>query len=250
MDKLALAVEQLDRLRFPSDISFDREGGALAAAVRPASREPGESYAEPHLALRARRLGEPAHARAERRLSCRATRRSTAALPSPPTATIKGKADLLRARRRRGEAARRCSGHGRGSCAGPATAERSSCLPPIAASTAAPRTARSASRGATRRTPPSTTRRTRGGGSSGSMPRTGATEEVGPADLSVWEFDLLGDRRGGRARLGRPERARLVPRAPCPDRLRIAQRRRSCIASHWQLRAPAASPSGERDRLS
>jgi dipeptidyl aminopeptidase/acylaminoacyl peptidase len=45
MDKLVRAVGQLDRLRFPSDVSFSWEGGAVAAAVRPASREPGDSYA-------------------------------------------------------------------------------------------------------------------------------------------------------------------------------------------------------------
>ena len=44
MDDLAQAVERLDCLRLPSDISFDRRGGALAAAIRPAVREPGESY--------------------------------------------------------------------------------------------------------------------------------------------------------------------------------------------------------------
>ena len=45
MDKLALAVDRLDRLKFPSDISFEREGKALAAAIRPATRESRESYA-------------------------------------------------------------------------------------------------------------------------------------------------------------------------------------------------------------
>jgi len=44
MEKLFEAVDRLDRLRFPSDISFDRSGGALAAAVRPASREAEQSY--------------------------------------------------------------------------------------------------------------------------------------------------------------------------------------------------------------
>ena len=44
MDRLANAVDRLDRLRYPSDISFDRGGRALAAAVRPASREAGQSY--------------------------------------------------------------------------------------------------------------------------------------------------------------------------------------------------------------
>jgi dipeptidyl aminopeptidase/acylaminoacyl peptidase len=45
MDQLALAIDRLDRLKFPSDITFEKEGRVLAAAVRPATREPRESYA-------------------------------------------------------------------------------------------------------------------------------------------------------------------------------------------------------------
>lgn len=45
MDRLALAVDRLDRLKFPSDISFESDGEAFAAAIRPATREPRESYA-------------------------------------------------------------------------------------------------------------------------------------------------------------------------------------------------------------
>ena len=72
---------------FPPTSRFDREGRALAAAVRPAT---------PRAAARATQsriwrfaldgVGEPAHARAERRLLCRAIRRSTTGSPSPPTA--------------------------------------------------------------------------------------------------------------------------------------------------------------------
>jgi len=44
MDKLAEVVGRLDRVRFPSDISFERGGRALVAAIRPAGRKADESY--------------------------------------------------------------------------------------------------------------------------------------------------------------------------------------------------------------
>jgi len=44
MDKLAEVVDRLDRVRFPSSISFHRSGAAIAAAIQPASHEAGQSY--------------------------------------------------------------------------------------------------------------------------------------------------------------------------------------------------------------
>ena len=44
MDKLAEVVGRLDRVRFPSDVSFERGGQAIAIAVRPAGRSADESY--------------------------------------------------------------------------------------------------------------------------------------------------------------------------------------------------------------
>ncbi|HET6620624.1 MAG TPA: S9 family peptidase [Dongiaceae bacterium] len=44
MDKLAEVVGRLDRVRFPSDISFERGGQAIAIAVRPSGRDANESY--------------------------------------------------------------------------------------------------------------------------------------------------------------------------------------------------------------
>jgi dipeptidyl aminopeptidase/acylaminoacyl peptidase len=44
MNRLAEVLERLDRVRFPSGISFDRSGKALAAAISPASRDPQESF--------------------------------------------------------------------------------------------------------------------------------------------------------------------------------------------------------------
>jgi len=44
MDKLAEVVGRLDRVQFPSDITFDRGGKALAAAIRPSGRAAEQSY--------------------------------------------------------------------------------------------------------------------------------------------------------------------------------------------------------------
>jgi dipeptidyl aminopeptidase/acylaminoacyl peptidase len=44
MDKLAEVVSRLDRVRFPSDISFHRGGQAIATAIRPAGRDANQSY--------------------------------------------------------------------------------------------------------------------------------------------------------------------------------------------------------------
>ena len=222
MDKLALGR----RAARPAEVSLRhlvRAGGRGARRGHP-SGEPraARELRQPHLALRARRIGEPAHARAERRLSRRATLRSTAGSPSPPTARPRARptsSSSTAARRGRSAIFRARSRI----CAGPATAAQSSCSPPIAGSTAAPPNGAKRLAWGDEEDPavdnPTDARRR--------LFRidaaTGATAEVGPADLSVWEFDLLGDRRRGRARLGRPERARLVSRAPRPDRLRVAR---------------------------
>src|SRR5688572_30429678 len=44
MDKLAEVIGRLDRVQFPSDISFHRGGKAIATAVRPAGRDAEQSY--------------------------------------------------------------------------------------------------------------------------------------------------------------------------------------------------------------
>ena len=44
MDKLRDAVARLDRLRHPEDLSFTRDGTAIAASLQPATREAGESF--------------------------------------------------------------------------------------------------------------------------------------------------------------------------------------------------------------
>ena len=42
--KLAAVIGRLDRVQFPSDISFHRGGKAIATAVRPAGRDAEQSY--------------------------------------------------------------------------------------------------------------------------------------------------------------------------------------------------------------
>jgi dipeptidyl aminopeptidase/acylaminoacyl peptidase len=44
MDKLAEVIGWLDRVQFPSDISFHRSGKAIATSVRPAGRDAEQSY--------------------------------------------------------------------------------------------------------------------------------------------------------------------------------------------------------------
>src|SRR5262245_45371278 len=44
MDKLTEVMGRLDRVRFPSDISFHRNGKAIATSVDPASRDAEQSY--------------------------------------------------------------------------------------------------------------------------------------------------------------------------------------------------------------
>ena len=44
MDKLTEVMGRLDRVRFPSDISFHRGGAAIATSIRPAGRDAKQSY--------------------------------------------------------------------------------------------------------------------------------------------------------------------------------------------------------------
>jgi dipeptidyl aminopeptidase/acylaminoacyl peptidase len=44
MDRLAEVLKRLDRVRFPSGLSFHRSGAFLAAAISPASHEPHQSF--------------------------------------------------------------------------------------------------------------------------------------------------------------------------------------------------------------
>ena len=83
-----------------------------------------------------------------------------------------------------------------------------------------------------------------GAGSIGSMAAGGATAEVGPADLTVWEFDLLGERRGARPRLRRsPASAAGITPA---SRVSISRAGppRSCIVLVADCRARPPIPTG------
>ena len=252
MDKLAEAMDRLDRLRFPSDISFDREGSALAATVRPASREKGQSYQSRiwrfGLDGTAKQLtdgpngdGLPRYSPVDGRLAFTSDR------------SVKGKADLFILDDGAVKPLGTSPGRSKIS-AGQATAPRSWCSPPIAASMAAQPTVPSASPGETKRIRPSTsptTARRRlfkvdatSGATIGGRSRRAQRLGVPPARR----------RRCDRARLGRSERARLVSQPHRQARLRrrgpprrFINRSGSCCRLRHRLRG-RASPSSRAGR--
>ena len=74
---------------------------------------------------------------------------------------------------------------------------------------------------------------------------SGATAEVGPADLTVWEFDLLSD-QGALALVSADPSERGWYRA-CLARLDLTRRTAEILhESPWQLQGPAADPAGRR----
>ena len=248
MDRLALAVERLDRLQFPSDISFrPKDGAALAAAIRPAAREAARELPEPHLALLARRRGDPAHARAERRLlAALFAGRRPARLHLRPDDQGQGRS--LRPRGRRGAAARRHSRHDRGSALderrrGDRRARRRS----------RPRRRRDQRRGA-----PLVGRRRGSGGhqSDGCAPaavqgrrcRRG-DDEVGPTDSASGSSTCSATTRAVALVSADPSErgwyhARLVT-----ARLRHARRRPAASDRDWQLQVAVGIASGKQRRL-
>ncbi len=243
MDKLALAADRLDRLRFPSDISFEKDGGALAAAVRPASRETRESYASriwryaldgsaSELTHGPNGDYSPRHSPVDGRLAFTSDR------------TTKGKADLL------------ILDNGTVKPLGtiPGTVEdlrwTSDGLAIVVlaadrgldggATNGAKRLSWGDEEDPTVDNPKVARRRLFKVDA-----EDGTTVEVGPADLSVWEFDPLGtdaaialvsDDPGERGWY----HTRLV-------RIDFASRAATVLhRSSWQLLSPSASPSGKR----
>ena len=100
-------------------------------------------------------------------------------------------------------------------------------------------------RGATKRIRPSQPDGRRGGGCSRSTRPTATTWRSVRAELSVWEFDLLGD-DGAMALVSDDASERGWYHATLA-RLDFDRARRKILhQSHWQLQGPAASPSGER----
>ena len=243
MDKLALAVDRLDRLKFPSDISFEKEGRALAVAIRPATREPRESYASRiwRYALDGSAIqithgpnGDytPRYSPVDGRLAFTSDR------------VIKGKADLFIL----DEGGMRQLGDIPGNVEDLRWTSDGVAIVVLAADRGLDG---GATNGAKRLTwgdeedpavdnPKGARRRLFKVDA-----KTGATTEVGPIDLSVWEFDLLGKDAAVALVSDDPsERGWYHTRIVRTD---FASRASKVLhRSEWQLLSPSASPAGKQ----
>lgn len=243
MDRLSEAVARLDRLRYPSDISFDCTGRALAAAVRPACRDAGHSYQSRiwrfTLDGKATQLTDGPNGDFTPRCSPVDDRLAFAS-----DRLVQGKADLFL----------REGGRARPVGAVPGTIEDirwtadGSALVVLAAD-------RGLDGGATN----GAVRIWWGGTEDPAVTNStdarrrlfkvivadGRTVEVGPADHSVWEFDLLGD-DGAVALISSDPSERGWYHARLA-RIEFASRSTKTLhESKWQLQGPAVSPSGGR----
>ena len=77
----------------------------------------------------------------------------------------------------------------------------------------------------------------------------GATAEVGPADLTVWEFDLLGDDAALALVSADPSERGWYHARAGPARSRDAARPTILHQSAWQMQGPAVDPIGQARRL-
>ncbi len=240
---VALAVERLGRLRYPSDISFERGGGALAAAVRPANREPNESYqsriwrftldgSSTQLTHGPNGDYTPRCSPVDDRLAFASDR------------TVMGKADLFIL----DGGAIRPLGDIPGTIEDIRWTGDGTALIVLAAD-------RGLDGGATN----GAVRIWWGGTEDPAVTnpvdarrrlyrvdaKTGATQEIGPRDHTVWEFDLLGD-TGAVALISADASERGWYHARLAH---VDFSRRSAEVLHsspWQLQGPAAAPSGGR----
>lgn len=243
MDKLARIVDRLDHLRFPSDISFDRNGAGLAAAVRPASREAEQSYqsriwrfAPDAEAIELTRgpNGDylPRYSPLDDRLAFASDR------------TVKGKADLFVLD---GGAV-----HPLGTI--PGTIEDlqwSSDATAIIVLAADRGLDSGATNGAVRiwwggTEDPAVTNPTDARRRLYKVAvHDGRTTEIGPADQTVWEFSLCGD--GAAMALVSPDASERGWYHARLARVDFATCRAEILhQSPWQLQGPAASPAGKR----
>ena len=85
MEKIRDAVARLDRLRYPADLSFTRDGDGNAASLQPATREAGESFQGRIWRSGSTGASDAADAWAERRCAAALVAASTTGSPSPPT---------------------------------------------------------------------------------------------------------------------------------------------------------------------
>ena len=243
MDKLTEALDRLEALRLPSDISFDHKGGALAATVRPASRERGQSYQSRiwlfGLDGTAKQLSDgpngdrlPRYSPVDDRLAFISDR------------SVKGKADLFildgGTLKPRGTV--------------PGTIE-DICWTSDGAAIVVLAADRgldcAATNGAKRLTwgdeeDPAVNRPTMALRRLFKIDaKSGATIEIGPAELSIWEFHLLGD--GDAVALLSEDSSERGWYHSRIARLDFAARTATTLhCSDWQLMSPSPSPSARR----
>jgi dipeptidyl aminopeptidase/acylaminoacyl peptidase len=243
MDKLAEALDRLDRLRCPSDVSFDREGTALAATVRPVSREKDQSYQSRiwrfGLDGTAKQLTDgpngdalPRYSPVDGRLAFISDR------------NVKGKADLFIL----DQGVTKPLGTIPGTIEYICWTSEGAAIVVLAADRGLDG---GATNGAKRLTwgdeedpavnNPTTARRRLFKVDSSN----GATTEVGPVGLSVWEFHLLGDSQAVALVSDDPSEGgwyhSRIARVDFATRTAIALHR-----SEWQLQRPSPSPSGKK----
>ena len=243
MDLLTDCVDRLQRLRHPSDLAFTRNGEAVIATVTPERRKAGESYQSRlwrfGLDGRAQPLTEGPGSDSTPRLSPVDERLAFAS-----DRDLSGKKALFLL----SEARAKQIGEIPGTVEDFRWTADGRALVALAADRGLDA---AATEGATRyawgeeEDPAVTNPRTARRRLYRIDAATGATVEIGPPDLTIWEFDLLGDDAALALVSADPSergwyRARLA-------RLDFAERKAEILhESRWQLQGPAADPAGRR----
>ena len=243
MDLLTDCVDRLQCLRSPSDLAFTRGGDAVIATVTPERRKAGESYQS-----RLWRFGLDG--------SARPLTEGPGSDSTPRLSPVDDRLAFASDREVSGKKALFLLAEGRAGPIGkiPGTVEDfrwtadGRALIALAADRGLDA---AATEGATRyawgeeEDPAVTNPRTARRRLYRIDAATGATIEAGPSDLTVWEFDLLGDDAAIALVSADPSergwyRARLA-------RLDLTQRKAEILhESRWQLQGPAADPAGRR----
>jgi dipeptidyl aminopeptidase/acylaminoacyl peptidase len=243
MDKFAEVLGRLERLKFPSDISFDSAGTAITAAIRPSGRKANESYQSRiwryEINGGAKQLTNGPNGDYLPRCSPIDSRVAFAS-----DRTIRGKADLFLLE---GDVVRPL-GSIRGTIEDLRWTSDGTAIIALAADRGLDKAAIS---GAVRLQwgeeddpaviDPNVARRRLFKVSASD----GTTVEIGPHDRTVWEFDLLGD-HGSVALISTDssERGWYHAKLAAIDlRTRVAK---ILHESAWQLQGVAASPAGRR----
>jgi dipeptidyl aminopeptidase/acylaminoacyl peptidase len=247
MDLLTDCVERLERLRHPSDLCFARGGDAVIASISPASHRAGESYQS-----RLWRFGLDG--------SAQALTEGPGSDIGPRQSPVDERLAFLSDRSLRGKRSvflleqngTRPLGEIPGTVEDLRWTSDGTALIALAADrgldAGATEGAMRLSWGDTEDpavTDPRQARRRLYRIDAAPGAAQGATAEIGPPDLTVWEFDLLGDQSALALVSADPSergwyRARLA-------RLDLARRTAEILhESTWQLQGPAADPDGRR----